>query len=127
MATINITTSMGTININNNTDQIINPSTGLLNNNSPNVYISTKVCNTCRTIKYLIEFYKDKSKHDGYRSQCKNCHNNQKKIYAQENKDKIANKRKEYYVENKDIIADQRKDYYEQNKDIIAIHQKKIL
>ena len=52
MTTVNITTSTGTSNINNNTDQTLNP----------NMYIPTKVCSKCRTIKQLTEFYKNKKK-----------------------------------------------------------------
>ena len=60
--TNNITTSKGTINIYNNTDKTIDSNPELLNNNSPNVCIPTNVCKTCRTIKYITEFYKNKSK-----------------------------------------------------------------
>ena len=45
-------------------------------NNYNSTYIPTKVCHTCRTIKQLTEFYKCKSKHDGYQTQCKNCKKN---------------------------------------------------
>ena len=55
--TNNITTSTVTINNYNKTDQTINP----------NTYIPTKVCNTCRIIKQLIEFPKDNTKNDGYK------------------------------------------------------------
>ena len=48
MTTFNITTYTGAININNNTDQTINL----------NMYIPTKVCKPCRTIKQLTELYK---------------------------------------------------------------------
>ena len=41
-------------------------------NNYPSTYIPTKVCKSCRTIKQLTEFYQDKSKYDGYQTQCKN-------------------------------------------------------
>ena len=66
---VNITTSTGAININNNSDKTINP----------NTYTPTKACNKCRTIKQLTEFYKNKTKHDGYQSQCKICENKAKK------------------------------------------------
>ena len=66
MTTVNITTSTGDININYNTDQTINPNPELLNNNPSNVYIPIKVCKTCRTIKYITEFYKDKFRYDEY-------------------------------------------------------------
>ena len=48
MTTINITTSITTVNVNNNTDQTKNR----------NMYIRTKVCSKCRTIKQLTEFNK---------------------------------------------------------------------
>ena len=52
MTTVNITTPTTIIKIYNNTDQTINT----------NMYIPTKVCNTCRIIKQLTEFYKDNKK-----------------------------------------------------------------
>lgn len=39
-----------------------------------------KKCNKCNEVKPLTEFYKDKSKNDGYRAECKSC----KKMYAKE-------------------------------------------
>ena len=53
-------------------------STSIINNYN-STYIPIKVCKSCRTIKQLTEFYKDKSKHDGYRTQCKTCSNTRKK------------------------------------------------
>ena len=82
--TNNITTSTNTININNNTDQTVNP----------NMDIFTKVCNKCRTITYVTEFYKDKSKKDGYHTQCKICHSNNDKEYIRKNKDKLDTQKK---------------------------------
>ena len=71
MTTVNIKTSTTTINNYNNTDQTINP----------NMYIPTKVCKTCRTIKKLIEFYKRKDFNNGYHIKCKNCGINEKQEY----------------------------------------------
>ena len=124
MATINITTSMGTININNNTEQTINPNTELLNNNPQNVYIPTKVCSTCHTIKYITEFQKRKEAPDGYRSQCKNCLHNHNKEYMKENKDQIVKYKKEYYQQHKHKINEQLKEYREQHKDSKAAYMK---
>ena len=53
----------------------ITTSTSIINNYN-STYIQTKVCHACRIIKQLTEFYKDKAKHDGYQTQCKNCKNN---------------------------------------------------
>ena len=52
MTLVNITTSTTTININNNTNKIINY----------NIYIPTKVCSKCRIIKKLTEFNNNKTK-----------------------------------------------------------------
>ena len=69
-ATNNITTSTLNMNIYNNTEQTIN---------SSNVYIPTKVCSICSTIKYITEFNKRKTSRDGYQNQCKNCIDNRRK------------------------------------------------
>ena len=87
MKTNNITNFTGTINIYNNTDNTITPNTGLLNNTFSNVYLPTKVCKTCHIIKYITEFYNDKSRNDGYTYICKICNNNRKKEYLKENND----------------------------------------
>ena len=48
-----------------------------------------KFCNTCNQSKCVTEFNKDKTKHDGYHSQCKKCQRNNNKKYYNENKHKI--------------------------------------
>ena len=107
---------MTTINITNNTGPI---------NNYPSTYIPTKVCNTCRMIKPLTEFYKSKTGHDGYRSQCKNCCSNCRKEFYYKNKDDILKNHQEYYKQNKDEIADYNKEYYKENKVEILDYKKK--
>ena len=114
MTTVNITTSTDTININNNTDQTINP----------NTCIPTKVCKTCRIIKYITEFHKDKSISDGYKNQCKNCISNRYKEYNTKHKDDLIKYRKEYNEANKDIISQKCKEYYKINKDKILKNTK---
>ena len=107
-----------------NIDQTITPNTELLNNNPLNVYIPTKVCNTCRIIKYITEFYKNKTKYNGYNSQCKTCESQYKntfynkdkqKEYRELNKYRIAERKKEYNQLNRDKINDYRRTY-ENNK-----------
>ena len=124
MTTVNITTSTGAININNNTDQTINPNPELLNNKPSNVYIPTKVCKTCRTIKYITEFYKDKSRYDGYSYICTTCKSKYNKEYLKEyyeqNKEKLKEYNKEHSKEfnktNRDTILERHKEYREQKK-----------
>ena len=91
MTTVNITTSTGAININNNTDQTINP----------NIYIPTKVCNRCNTIKYITEFNKSKTAHNGYLNHWKTSKTNRQNEYDKENKGAIAKYKKEYREQNK--------------------------
>ena len=169
MTTVNITTSTGAININNNTDKTINP----------NIYIPTKVCSKCRTIKQLTEFnkekrnkdgylnqckicinnrikehyklikdeiynditknktcnkchqiqcvtefHKDKTKYDGYHTQCKNCNNSVKMEQYNENKDKLLKYRKQYYNQNKDTLLQSSKEYHKLNKDYFKEYNK---
>ena len=87
MKTTNNIINTSTINIYNNTDQIINS----------NMYVFTKTCNKCRSTKQLIKFRKDKSCQNGHRNQCKSCE---------------AEYRKKYYDTNKDILSQSRKQYY---------------
>ena len=118
--TNNITTSTVTMNIYNNPYQTITRNTKLLENNSQTVYIPTKICKTCRTIKYVTEFYKDKSRFVGYAYRCKFCQNNSKKEYVKQNKDKVADTLKQYYEQNKDKISEYNKEYRNLNKDKIT-------
>ena len=89
--TNNITSSIVTINIYNNTDKTINP----------NIYIPTKVCNKCCTSKQLTEFHKIQSCNDGYKNQCKSCAAEYRKKSYNINKDTISQNRKEYNKKNK--------------------------
>jgi hypothetical protein len=62
-----------------------------------------KKCNKCNNIKLLEEYYKDKSKKDGYENRCKNCVLAKKKIYYQENKEKRHAYEKKRYHENEEV------------------------
>ena len=80
MTSVNITTSIGAINIYNNTEQTINLNVELLYN-QPNVYIPTKVCIKCYYIKCVTKFYNRKTSRDGYYNRCKNCMYKENKEY----------------------------------------------
>ena len=58
-----------------------------------NYQMPTQFCKTCKQVKLLTEFVKDKSKSSGYRSKCKNCHNayNRKKCITSTISDVIEN------------------------------------
>ena len=80
-----------------------------------------KKCNKCDLEKDYDLFYKDKTKKDGYMNYCKSC----KKIYEDENKEKILQSKKIYYSENKDSIVIKNKIYYSENKNSILETSKK--
>ena len=95
---------MTTNNITNSTITINNYS-ATYHTHELNGSIPSKACNKCQQIKQLIDFYKDKSKYDGYLTQCKNCDNTRQKEYNKQNTDKIVKYHKEYYETNKDKIV----------------------
>ena len=90
--------------------------------------IATKVCCTCKQVKNLFMFSKNKRNPDGHCSQCKLCHkehyekNKEKSLeYYQQNKDKILARTKAYKQQNRDKVLAQRKAWRQQNKDKIRI------
>ena len=42
--------------------------------------MTSKKCSKCDIVKDFREFYKDKSRKDGYRNRCKICHSESKKV-----------------------------------------------
>ena len=96
-----------------------------------------KECGKCKIISE--NFYKDKRSKDGFRSTCKVCDSITKKMYMENNSDKIKIVRKErykkdiekikiygkqYYENNKEKIYDNKKDYYENNKEEILTYKR---
>ena len=92
-----------------------------------------KVCKGCDKEKLLTEFYKDAGSLDGVKSKCKICCEEAKKIWKENNKEKIKQQMKEYgqrpevqervkkYREdNKEKLDEARKEYNEINKEILA-------
>lgn len=69
-------------------------------------YIRLKVCNKCKIERDTTQFFKDKSKKDGFHTICKICRKEYQKEYYEENKDRISEQHKQYNKENKDKIAE---------------------
>ena len=65
-----------------------------------------KICCTCKIRKYYTEFYKSKSRKDGYRAECKQCG-------------------KEYYIRTIDKVIERTKQYRKLNKPKIDEYVKK--
>lgn len=81
--------------------------------------ITSKICTICNQEKNieLFYFYKHRQKH-GIR--CIECLNKQSRDYKLKNKEKVTVAHKKYYLENKN----EKKEYAERNKEIISKRQK---
>jgi hypothetical protein len=80
-----------------------------------------KLCTCCNQNKNFSDFYKDKSRKDGYRPSCKSCG----LTYRESNRSKIAEKQREYSDLNKEKERLRVKKYYESNKIRILIDHRK--
>lgn len=88
-----------------------------------------KVCNTCKELKNIDMYFRNKNSKDGRHSSCKDCQKNKnydsekRRIYYNLNKerDKENNKlrRRKYYILNKERENVMSKCYKENNKDYI--------
>ena len=59
-----------------------------------------KKCSKCKTLSLISNFYKDRTKNDGYRPSCKRCTNQ----YYYDNRNRILNNHKIYMKENRSKI-----------------------
>ena len=72
-----------------------------------------KKCWNCKEIKYYKDFYKNKSKKDGYSAACKECTRKEVQKYRKNNPEKIKRSVKKYIQKNKET----KKKYYKENSD----------
>lgn len=66
-----------------------------------------KQCGNCKEIKSFGDFHKKSASKDGFKSICKLCTSNYKKVYRKENVDKI----KTYKQNNREKIKEQHRKY----------------
>jgi len=83
-----------------------------------------KTCSKCETTKEFTEFNKNKSAKDGHRPECRECEKEVKKLYRENNKEKIAEKEKLYRQNNKEKVSERKKLYRENNKEKILEKEK---
>ncbi|MBI2449695.1 hypothetical protein HYV49_05355 [Candidatus Pacearchaeota archaeon] len=87
-----------------------------------------KICSKCKIEKNFSEFYKNKNKKDGLRSQCKDCqkqyhkeHREEKKEYMKQyremHREEIKQQKKQYNEMHKEEIKQQKKQWHENNKE----------
>lgn len=80
-----------------------------------------KVCQKCHKQKEIEEFYKDKSRADGFSYVCKECKNVIEVKRRIKNKDKIREYCREYRKKNPEKNKEARKRYYQKNKDTTVL------
>jgi len=85
--------------------------------------LKTKFCNKCKKIKSFSEFFKDKSRKDGYQNICKCCgkkYRQEHKLvsakYRQRHRTEIAEYKAKYYQEHKEQITECKAKYYQEHK-----------
>lgn len=85
-----------------------------------------KTCSKCKIEKELTEFYKDKTKSDGFRKTCKSCKKESNNLYKEQNKEKILERNRLSYHKNKDkdSYKQKRKEWRETNKQNISEKRK---
>ena len=89
-----------------------------------------KICNQCNIEKDLNSFYKRKDNKDGYRNNCKACHNINTKIstkkYQQKEdvKEKAKEHNKKYWIDNKEYLTTKNKEKYSKNREKYLIQKK---
>jgi formylmethanofuran dehydrogenase subunit E len=89
------------------------------------LFVHNKKCSRCHIVKDIEAFGHDAGRSDGYRYWCKECTNNNSKIYYAANRELKARKSREYREKNKEKINAWVKEYRKNNKDILSKRGKK--
>lgn len=88
-----------------------------------------KTCTKCKVEKELSEFYKNKTKKDGFHFHCKECTKQYfaeyQKQYHRNNREKLAEQGKKYRQKNRVKRAEYRKQYYQDNREKFAEYRRK--
>lgn len=80
-----------------------------------------KVCTKCNIEKDLDCFAKNKYSKDGLRNDCRDCYRETRRIYRQNNKEKLKEKQNHFIENNKDYF----KEYAQNNKESLKEYRKK--
>ena len=84
-----------------------------------------KICKCCNLEKPSSSFIKDKTRSDGLYVYCKECNKERRRVFRENNKEKISCIKKEYYINNKDLISFKKKEAYRSKKKDIKFLAKK--
>lgn len=70
-----------------------------------------KRCFKCEALKPVEEFYRNRSRTDGYADNCKECQARYRKLIEEKNPGKIRQYNQTYYAANRDRLLAQHRDY----------------
>ena len=77
--------------------------------------VEQKICSKCKEVKFVVDFYKDKSRKDGYRSRCKICCNLESSEYQKLNPHITVKKSKKFRENNPDKVKEIYKKWRDSN------------
>jgi hypothetical protein len=84
-----------------------------------------KICSKCKIEKDVCEFYKNKTRFDGKRPECKMCSNKQSTSYNQKNKEKVNIIKQKYIDNNKEKVKQTKKEWFDKNPEYKKEHYNK--
>jgi len=84
-----------------------------------------KVCSRCKTEKPILDFHKQLSAKDGYRSHCKPCRKASAQEYYKDNSERINLRTRAYDLKNRAKVAERAKRWATNNKDKCAAKSKR--
>lgn len=88
-----------------------------------NTFVDGKKCRTCSEFKLYSEFHSRKGSKDGYRNDCKECHQKRMKKYRAEHAEEISNKKAQYRKDNAEYLKDYFKRHAKKNEEKIKKYQ----
>jgi|688.fasta_scaffold434599_1 hypothetical protein len=77
--------------------------------------VELKICSKCKETKFVLDFYKDKTRKDGYRSRCKICCNIESSDYQKLNPHITIKKSKKFRENNPNKIKEIHKKWRDSN------------
>jgi len=78
--------------------------------------MKTQICTKCGIEKELTDFHVDNCRKSGFRTDCKLCMKEYRKIFYQTNHKKVDKRNKKYFKEHREEGLKYRKDYYRSHK-----------
>ena len=83
-----------------------------------------KTCVKCKVSKPFSEFHKDKSRKGVLFPYCKACASESRRIYYENNKEKVRESHRIYYESNKEQVRESQRVYRENNKEKVNEHDR---